>query len=184
MQLVKNENDSLTFKLATNQTSEKRIFLRLQIRGTVQSMATAILKDSLAIKMPVENSSRGIAEATVFDEQLHILAEKLVYLHADRKLKISISQVKERYAQKEKVTVKIKTTGTDGKAMPAVLSLRVYDRLFQNPVNSRDIGSYYLLSTQLRGNVYDPLYYFDSTHKDRKAVLNLFVPTGSSQPCY
>ena len=85
MQLVKNENDSLTFKLATNQTSEKRIFLRLQIRGTVQSMATAILKDSLAIKMPVENSSRGIAEATVYDEQLQNLVEKLVYLHADNK---------------------------------------------------------------------------------------------------
>ena len=130
MQLVKNENDSLTFKLATNQTSEKRIFLRLQIRGAVQSMASAILKDSLAIKMPVENSPRGIAEATVFDEQRHILAEKLVYLHAHRKMKISISQVKEHYAQKEKVTVKIKTTGTDGKPMPAVLSLRVYDRLF------------------------------------------------------
>lgn len=178
MNLVKNESDSLVFKINSNRTLDKKnIFLRLQVRGMIQAIAAGILKDSLTIKIPVKNSPPGIAEATLFDEQLRPLAERLVYLHAGRQLNISISPVKERYAEKEKISIKIRTTDPNGNGIPAVLSLRVYDELFTNPSNTRDIVNYYFLSTQLRGNIYDPSYYFDSTHSNGKEAFDLLLLT-------
>ncbi|MGN6264414.1 MAG: hypothetical protein ACTHM5_02020 [Ginsengibacter sp.] len=178
MRLVKNESDSLVFKITAHHIPEgKKIFLRLQIRGMVQAIAAGTLTDSLEIKFPVKSSPQGIAEATLFDEELRPLAERLVYLHPDQKLNISFSPLKEHYGQKEKVSVKIKTTDASGNAVPAIASLRVYDRLFEDTANTRDIVNYYYLSTQLRGNIYAPSYYFDSTRKNRKEALDLLLLT-------
>ncbi|HEX6429948.1 MAG TPA: hypothetical protein VF008_19775 [Niastella sp.] len=178
MQLVKNDRDGLVFKISMDHVPDKKkVFLRLQVRGTVQSIAAGTLTDSLEIKIPTQNIPQGIAEVTLFDEQLRPLAERLVYLHPEKKLCISLSPVNEQYAQKEKVSLKIKTTDEGGNPVPAVLSLRVYDHLFGNRANTRDIAAYYYLSTQLRGRIDDPAYYFDSSHSDRKQALDLLLRT-------
>ena len=176
MHLASVGNDSLLFKIYDSNTEyKKKVFIRLQIRGMVQSIAAAEIKDSVQIKMPINNSPQGIAEATLFDDQLRPVAERLVFLHLDQQLKINIDQVKDRYTPKEKVTLKIKTTDQQGKPVPAVLIARLYDQLFQGEVNSTNIVSHYYLSTQVRGNIYDPSYYFDSTHQGRREALDLLL---------
>ncbi|MBO9203845.1 MULTISPECIES: hypothetical protein [Niastella] len=178
MQLVKNDTSGLVFKIAMNHLpGRKKIFLLLQVRGTVQAIASAALMDSLEIKIPTQNISRGIAAVTLFDEQQRPLATRLVYLHAEQKLNISLSSVNKQYSQKEKVSLKIKTSDANGNPVPAVLSLRVYDHLFGAAQNTRDIVSYYSLSTQLRGRIDDPAYYFDSSHNDRLEALDLLLLT-------
>jgi hypothetical protein len=176
MRLISVGKDSLLFKIYNSHTGyKKRVFIRLQIRGMVQSIAAAEIEDSLLIKIPINNSPQGIAEATLFDGQLRPVAERLVFLHADQQLKISFDQVKDHYAPKEKVTLKIKTTDQRGKPVPTVLSARIYDQLFQSKANNSNIVSHYYLSTQIRGNIYEPSYYFNSSHPDRKQALDLLL---------
>jgi hypothetical protein len=178
MHLVKNEKDSLVFKITTSQvTTKRKIFLRLQVRGGIQAVAAANLNDSLEIKIPVQESLQGIAEATLFDEQLRPLAERLVYLHPDQKIMISITQLKEQYQKREKVIFNIKVKNGVGKPVAAVLSLRVYDQSFNDPCNTRDIVNYSYLSTQLRGYIYDPSYYFDSANNNRLEAMDLLLLT-------
>jgi hypothetical protein len=178
MRLLKNDTDSLVFRIATPGSREKqRVFLRLQLRGMVQAIAAGWLTDSLDIHLPVTNSSPGIAEATLFDEQLRPLAERLVYLHPDQRLRVQFSGLKEQYEPKEKVSFTIRTTDPAGHPVPAVVSLRVFDYLFDEPGNTRDLVNYCYLSTQLRGQVYDPSYYFDSSHANRQAALDLLLLT-------
>ncbi|HRQ49392.1 MAG TPA: hypothetical protein PLR74_02585 [Agriterribacter sp.] len=177
MHLLKNEGDSLVFRLTSTYENKKKIFLRLQVRGMVKAIAAGSLKDSLTIKIPIANCPQGIAEVTLFDEQLQPLAERLVYVHPEQKLGISLHLEKERFAQKEKVSLKIKTTDEEGNAVPAILNLRVYDDLFGNPGNTGNIVNYCYLSSQLRGRIYDPSYYFDSTNKDRLKDLDILLLT-------
>jgi hypothetical protein len=181
MHLDKNEKDSLIFKIVARHQKPKNVFLRIQVRGMLQSIAAGTLKDSLIIKLPVADMPAGIAEATLFDEQLHPLAGRLVFLHQESKLNIHFNQVKDHYAPKEQVTLKIKTTDVDGKPIPAVLSLRVYDQFFANRKNVRNIVNYYQLSTQLSDHVYDPSYYFDTNNSDRKDALDLLLLTQGRQ---
>ncbi|MBX3257658.1 MAG: hypothetical protein KF862_26255 [Chitinophagaceae bacterium] len=177
MSLLKNEGDSLVFRLTSTYANKKKIFLRLQTRGMVQAIAAGSLTDSLTIKIPIANCPQGIAEVTLFDEQLQPLAERLLYVHPEKKLGISLHLEKERFAQKEKVSLKIKTTDEKGNAVPAILNLRVYDDLFGNPGNTNNIVNYCYLSSQLRGRIYDPSYYFDSSNTDRFKHLDVLLLT-------
>ena len=175
LQLEKQEKDSIAFKLLSNQPGKTTVYLRLQVRGMTQAVASATLADSVTVKIPLADVPSGIAEATLFDDQLRPLAERLVFLRPEQRLNVSMQEMKQQYQPREKVTLKIKTTNAEGKPVPAVLSLTVHDRLFGNPRNGRDILNYYLLSTQLRGRIYDPTYYFDDTHTNRLEALDLLL---------
>lgn len=177
LQLAENGQDTLVFKILSSLPGRKTIYLRLQLRGMTQAVAGGTVTDSLIVKVPLGDAPPGVAEVTLFDEQLRPLAERLVFLHPEKRLNISFQQVKQQYRPREKVTLKVRTTNPAGKPVPAILSLSVHDQLFANPRHARDIVNYYLLSTQLRGKIYDPSYYFDNTHKDRLEALDLLLLT-------
>ncbi len=177
MQLVKNATDSLTLKLISSFSIPQPVMIRLQSRGIMLAGAAGLLKDSLILRLPIADVPQGLAEITLFDSQLQPLAERLVFLHPDRNMRIRVKTDKERYQSKEKVTLRITTTDPQGKPIPAVLSLRVRDVLMTDETNARDIVNYYQLSTQLRGRIHDPGYYFDSSNADRHEALDLLMLT-------
>lgn len=173
--LVKNDGDSLTLKVIS--PSAHTFYLRLQIRGAVEAIAAGTVSDSATVKMPIHDAPQGIAEVTLFDGQLRPVAERLLYLHPERQFNIHFSGLKAQYRPKEKVSLKVKTTDADGNPVPAVFSLSVYDNLFHHAEHPDNIVSYYYLSTQIRGRIYDPAYYFEVAHKDREAALDLLLLT-------
>lgn len=173
--LLKNDEDSLTFKVISQHTHP--FYLRLQVRGAVVSIAAGTVSNSAIVKIPVHDAPQGIAEVTLFDGQLRPVAERLVYLHPERQFNIHFSGLKAQYHPKEKVSIKVKTTDADGHPVPAVFSLSVYDNLFHHAEHPENIVSHYYLSTQIRGRIYDPAYYFEAANKDRKAALDLLLLT-------
>ncbi|MCD7933441.1 MAG: hypothetical protein LUH15_19955 [Tannerellaceae bacterium] len=68
---------------------------------------------------------------------------------------------------------------TDEKGSPVIahLGVSIYDKGYNDPTNSVDIESYCYLTSQLRGKIYDPLYYFDENNKERKSALDLLLLT-------
>lgn len=68
-------------------------------------------------------------------------------------------------------------TDENGQPIVAHLGLSVYDGLYQNKLDSKNIQTHYLLSTQLKGNIYNPAYYFNEDNKNRKQALNLLMLT-------
>lgn len=177
MQLIDNSGDSLSFKILQHPATKKTVFLRLQIRGIVQMIASGMLSDSLQINLSTLNLTNGIAEVTLFDEQLRPLAERLVYINLQRQLYITTSMSKTSYAPREKVVVKIKTMNKAGTPVPAEIGASVYDKLYQNHDDAKDILTHYYLSSQLKGRIYDPGYYFNADNKNREQALDLLLLT-------
>jgi hypothetical protein len=176
MRLEENNEDSLVFKIAARQAGAVKVLLGIQVRGLLQSIAAGTLKDSLVIKIPVAGMPAGIAAATLFNEQLQPVARRLVFVRQENRLHICFTGIKEQhYAPKEQVSVKIKTTDSDGKPVPAVLNFRVYDQLFANRKNVRDMVNYYQLSTQLGDVVYDPSYYFEHTSTNSRQAMDVLL---------
>jgi hypothetical protein len=175
MRLMRNDADSLSFKIAQNNQEKRKIHLRIQVRGVTQLIATALLTDSLEIKLPTKEVTNGIAEVTVFDDNLQALTERLVYIHHEQQLYITTNLSRTTFGKREKVSIKIKTQDQYGKPVPAQLGINIYDRLYEGGENDKDILTHYYLSTQLRGRIYDPSYYFNPEHKDRKAALDLLL---------
>lgn len=176
--LIENKKDFLTFKISQSKNLKpETIYLRLQIRGVVYSMASAKLKEEIVIKIPLKDVPQGIAEATLFNSDLKPIAERLVYVKQDQKLHIKTILNKSEYKTREKVTLKIKTTDKDGEPIIAHLGLSVYDKIYRNKSESKNILTHYYLSTQLKGNIYNPIYYFNEDNINRHEALNLLMLT-------
>ncbi|MBA0884781.1 hypothetical protein [Flavobacterium undicola] len=178
LRLINNTKDALVFKITQSEALKaEMVYLRLQLRGIVYSIATGLLRKELTIKIPLKEVPQGIAEVTLFNENALPLAERLVYVNQDQKLTITTELNKIEFTTREKANLKIKVTDQNGQPIVAHLGLSVYDGIYQNKPDAKNIQSHYLLSTQLKGNIYNPAYYFNEQNQDRKQALDLVMLT-------
>lgn len=178
LQLLSNNNGFAIFKVEKNSnTINENIYLRLQSRGVVYNVAMGTLKEKLIIKIPLKDIPQGIAEVTLFNENIEPIAERLIYVNQQKKLNVNVELDKSEYQKREKVNLKIKVTNQDNQAVIAHLGISVFDQLYRNKLNSRNILTHYYLSTQLNGKIYDPGYYFNKENIDRHEVLDLLLLT-------
>jgi len=175
--LLSNNADNISFRIY-NQGPEKQLFyFRLQTRGLTQLMAAATIKDSLDLKLPLQDVTSGVAEATLFDHRPAPVAERLLYIKPDKRLSVTAKLSQKSYGTKTKIQLQIHTADEQGKPVIAQLGAAGYDRIYHRPMDPKDIQTHYLLSTQLKGNIYDPCYYFDTTKKNREQALDLLLLT-------
>ncbi len=178
MQLTENNENFLMVKLSQNSSRvAKHIYLSVQIRGEVHSLAHSQLKEQAKIKIPLKNLPQGIAEITIFNESFEPICERLVYVKAHQKLNIKTWLNQSEYQTREQGTLKIKVTDHQGNPVVAHLGLSVFDKIYENPKDPKTLLTHYYLSTQLKGYIYNPSYYFDAKNKNRKANLDLLMLT-------
>jgi len=179
LQLTGRSKDYLEFLVSQSPSFDKRtIYLLAQLRGVVCCMAAGVLNKELKIKIPLkEFPYQGIAEFTLFTDSLLPLAERLVYVNPEKKLTIEAHLDKDRYRTREKVLLKIKVTDDNGQPVVANLGVNVYDKLYRNADDAKNILTHCFLSSQLKGKVYDPAFYFDTKNKDREEALDLLLLT-------
>ncbi len=178
LQLIARDKEKMVFRVFQAPGGKgQRIYLMARTRGRVPNMATGILRDSLDIALPTKDLPQGIVETTLFDSGLRPMAERLVYVGLEKKLYIKTEMDKRIYGTREKVSLKISTTDKNGNPVPARLGIGVHDRSYRNAGDPKDIMTHYHLSTQLRGRIYGPGYYFDDTNKNRERALDLLLLT-------
>jgi hypothetical protein len=155
-----------------------RITLLAQMRGMSCCVASSLLRDSLLIALPLkEFASQGIAEVTLYDEFLHPVSERLLYVNPGRVLKITANPEKGTYFRREGGKLSIHVCDEHGAPVKAEVCVSIFDKSYENPLNHETMLSYNLLSTQIRGNIYNSSYYFDSRNEDRFRALDLLLLT-------
>lgn len=179
LRLIKQDKKELNFMVSqSNSLPNQQIYLIGQMRGMVCCMAKGVLKDNLNISISLDNFLyQGIAEFTLFDSQMQPIAERLVYIHPEKKLHITAEPDKERYTLREKGTIKIKITNEEGNPVRANIGVSVYDQAYNNPADPVNILSYYYLSSQIRGKIYNPAYYFDERNNGQTEGMELLLLT-------
>ena len=156
----------------------RRISLFVQMRGVPCYQAGGVLRDSLIISLPMSGfPGQGIAEATLFDEQQRPIAERLFYVLPDKQLTITARLSKEVYIRRDKGEVRIHVTDSEGKPVQAEICMSIFDKAYMNQSYRETMLSYNFLSTQIRGNIHHPAYYFDRKNPDRLQALDLLLLT-------
>ena len=61
--------------------------------------------------------------------------------------------------------------------MKTNLGLSVFDKAYINPADPVNILTHCYLSSQIRGKIHNPLYYFDEKNKDRMQAMDLLLLT-------
>ena len=176
--LKDNQTDALTITYFTPKQS--LIHLVAQVRGKIyysQSIEAAQGKHSLNI--PTQNFPSGIAQITLFNALGEAECERLAFVNAHKKINVQLKTNKEEYAPKEKVTLNITTTDEHGKAIPTNLSLSVVDdKLLSFADDNQDnILSWLLMSSDLKGEVEEPSFYFKKDEEKASQGLDLVMMT-------
>ena len=179
LSLLGQDKKQLDFVLSQSEGLPRRQFYLIgQMRGMTCCMAKGTLRDSLRISIPLNNFLyQGIVEFTLFDSSMQPIAERLVYVHPQKKLYITAEPAKTSFAIREKASIKIKATDEKGKPVRANIGLSVYDQAYNNPAEPVNILAYCYLSSQIRGRICNPTYYFDEKNNDRKEALDLLLLT-------
>jgi hypothetical protein len=172
------DKEHLYFSLSESERLENsKIFIRVQCRGIDCGFAGVIARKDLKIKIPVKELPQGIAEITVFNNNLLPIAERLVYINNEERLYVTAEPSKSIYPTRGKVTVRLKVNDHDGKPVQANLGVTVFDKLYQDSAYTDNIMAHLFLTEQLRGRIFNPSYYFEEQGQQQDYALDLLMLT-------
>jgi len=132
-------------------------------------------KSSATVSIPTKDLPQGIAVVTVVDYLGRPNCERLVYIQSANKIKLTINPNKTVYNSREKVSLNIKATNTLGQPVKTSFSLAAVDALI--PDDGMDIVSYFMLQSEVKGEIKNPGQYFDPENPSRFKQLNLLLLT-------
>ena len=131
--------------------------------------------------IPKKRFPGGILQFTLFAPDYTPVAERLVFLRRDEHLNVRIVPDKPDYTKRGKVHLNLEVTGADGKPAIGAFSMAVTDdgKVPYNEADEKTIFSNLLLTSNLKGFVEHPNYYFmDTTAVRLRQLDNLLLTQG------
>lgn len=155
------------------------IFLLAQTRGLICASSRVDLSEKIVYaKIPKKEFPSGIAQITALDKEGNPLAERLVFIDHQDHINLTISTEKSIYGPRDSVRVNIQAKNKEGLPVLANLSLSVFDsdQVIQDE-NKENIQSNLLISSELKGHIESPGYYFNPNNPDREEALDFLMMT-------
>jgi len=167
-------------QLSFHAPTARTVYLVGQVRGKIyftQEIAATTGRNIHTI--PTRNFPIGVAQLTLFDYNQVPRCERLVFVNAHKKLHVSVTPDKATYMPREKVALTIRTTDEDSLPIPARLSVAVADdRLLSFADDKQDnLLSYLLVSSDLKGKIEEPSFYFKSGNPKAARALDYVMLT-------
>lgn len=159
---------------------ETKAYLIAQVHGELVYSKELALRNGLnLISVPTAEFPKGIAVFTLFDGAGVEQCERLVFLNNDKALTIKLETDKKQYLPGESVKLQIKALDAKGHPTSAKLSVSVIDdQLISFADDKQDnILSRMLLSSEVRGAIQEPSFYFDDNEKKASIALDFLLMT-------
>ena len=134
---------------------------------------------SLTALIPKSKFRDGIVQFTLFSAAGEPMNERLIFIQNHNQLKLTAKTDQPDYAPRQKVKIDLSAASKDGKPAIGSFSVAVTDES-KVPVDEggeNTILSYLLLTSELKGYVEKPGYYFISDDEKTKADLDALMLT-------
>lgn len=132
------------------------------------------------IRMNNETLSPGVHQVTVFDANGRVWADRLFFVIASELTTptMTVNGIKSQYAPYEEVSFEVTAPSLAGKAEGSSLSLSVRDASMQDYLyDNGNILTEMLLSSEIRGFVPQPDYFFEANDEEHRTALDLLMMT-------
>ncbi len=173
--------DKVNITLQKNQLTppSNNLLVLAHSRGKVVHASTVNLteKDSTIISIDKRKFQEGISHITIFDKTNRPLAERLIFIQKPKK-EVELSTDKFSYTTRDRVSVDIRLIDQFGRPLQGNFSLAAIDvTLVPSPKIESNIASNLLLTSDLKGSIKDPAYYFSFDNPLAKRHLDLLLMT-------
>lgn len=169
-----------TIRYSIHAPYDAEVFLVGQTHGVLHYAEKLTLRKGFnPVTVPTDAFPAGIAVFTLFNGEGLEEAERLVFLNPQKNLQVALETDKQVYAPREKIKVTIRTTDEHGKAVAAKLSLAaVDDQILSFADDKQDnILSWLLLSSELKGEIQEPSFYFDTREPKALEAIDYLLLT-------
>jgi len=121
----------------------------------------------------------GICEFSIFDQNHLARAERLYWVNYGGSISATVETDKDAYAPREKVKAKINIKDNRGVPVPGTFSMAVVDdnALAFADDKQGEIIAQLLLQSELKGEIFEPNFYFNPEKPKAKKALDLLLMT-------
>lgn len=176
---VRNTGENLLL-LAKHSNPEEMnsAFIIIHQRGSLLSVISAQNGASIQNLLKLDDLPTGIISFTLFDADGVPRRERIAFVENDKlsRKRVAITTDKSKFRTRERVSLSLKNS--DGTSMEGTGSMSITD-LNLVPIDSREshLLSYLLLSSDIKGEIKNPAYYFNKDNKDRLKHLDMLMLT-------
>lgn len=154
----------------------------LSITGISRGLVCFVTKmksnsKSKTFMVPKEIFPTGVGQIVLQNEKNQTLNERNFYVQLHNALNIKLETITPSYSLRDSIALHMMVTDASGKPVAGSFSMAVTDdeQVLKDSVNDPNILSYFLMSSDLKGEIESPGYYFHQpnaqTHQDLDALM-------------
>lgn len=180
MRVEETANDQLRVTVNSTTSAPSPVFLLVHTRlAAIQADQQAFRDNTASFVIDKKTLGEGVSHLTVFDASRKPVCERLYFKRPQRQLAIQAKLTSGALSTREKAVFEITAQDETGKPAQADLSVAVYQLDSLQAAESGDIRTYLLLTSDLRGAVESPDYYFVANGSEvSEATDNLMLTQG------
>ncbi|MCE7991991.1 MAG: hypothetical protein HEP71_08425 [Roseivirga sp.] len=175
---IDEENAILKIRSSDGQSAAS-LFLIAQSKGWVNyTLQFELENGEKTLVVPKSLLADGIVQLTIFTQEGQPVAERLIFNQKEDVLNIDISTSQTVASARGKTELVVKVTDKDGNPVSGSFSMAaLHDLNVPEQSTPQHIDSYLLLSSDLKGYIHNPGYYFDHNNPYRQQHLDLVMLT-------
>jgi len=147
--------------------------------GTLRTVKTKLDNAILGLDLPANAFPTGILQVTMLSATGEPLNERIAFIRNNDLLNLSIATGKPLFAKHENVPLSLSVKNKDGNPVTGSFSVSVIDesKILVDENSENSILSYLLLTSDLRGYIEKPNYYFANNTPENRADLDILMLT-------
>lgn len=177
---VLNALNNIGLTVSSNSQLRDSVSIKVQHRGKDIFLIEGQLENGqMMTSLPKNQFPEGILVFTLLTSDNQPLAQRLYFNeNLDARLKFELSPEKKTYSPREKVTFELAVANSSGEHLKGNLSVLVIEKeVLDAKSDKNNIISYFLMDSELRGEIENPSYYFDLTNNNRLSDFDALMLT-------
>lgn len=177
MNISERDVSRLQLKINCNIQSTEAVYLVVHTRQSLKiAERIPLINGTGELTIDKSKMGEGISHLTIFNSARQPVCERLYFIRPLHKLTIESASTGMQFDSRKKVDIDVMSKDEMGKAVSANMSVSVYKVDQLQGLETIDISSYFWLTSDLKGDIESPNYYF--TEAGIKAADNLMLTHG------
>jgi hypothetical protein len=171
--------DSIAVRVQTNVPDARPLLLTAIAQDRLIFSRQVVWEDNeYRVNVARDAFPTGVVRFTLAQPMSEPYAERLTFVNNQDQLTLNVRTDRKIYGTREKVTLQIEANNAAGEPVSTDFSLAVTDDELVTPApNGLSIQSYLLLTSDLKGFVEQPEYYFAEATPERQRALSYLMMT-------
>jgi hypothetical protein len=172
-------DNRINLTIQSNIDEGRTVYLLAHTRQSLKIAMQSVIENGRAVfSVDPAKIGEGISQFTLFNSDGKPLCERLYFSYPAQKLSIGVNGNLPVYGTRSKIDFELRPGVKNNTAPQTDLSVSVYRADQLQDMDEQDIQSFLWLSSDLKGHIESPSFYFNGSPMAKEAMENLMLTQG------